>query len=132
MSRLDGTLLLSYIGHSIIESFLKTFDHQRRVLGIHLLDKESGIASEPSLYITQPLGSLREPLADTDVDARLEFGRGPGTRPRKSFTPILPPSITGTSIRGNVVYKMLLVPENHNGWEVGVIMADGRLVRIQA
>ncbi|KAF9568616.1 hypothetical protein EC968_002879 [Mortierella alpina] len=127
MSRLDGSLLLSYVGNSIIESFLKTFDHQRQVLGIHLLDKESGIVSEPSLYITQPLELLQEPFTSTGVGSASGLGQGAGTRLKKSFTPILPPSFTGTSIRGSVIYKMLIEPEDHNGWEVGVVMADGRL-----
>ncbi|KAG0267255.1 hypothetical protein BG011_007664 [Mortierella polycephala] len=58
MSRLDGSTLGSYRGNPTIESYLRIFVEKRRMLALDLLDADKGITSDPSFYLTQPVGSF--------------------------------------------------------------------------
>ncbi|KAF9187671.1 Shieldin complex subunit 2 [Haplosporangium sp. Z 767] len=58
MSNLDGSTLGSYRGSPTIESYLRIFVEKRRILALDLLDADKSITSDPSFYLTQPVGSF--------------------------------------------------------------------------
>ncbi|KAI7821376.1 hypothetical protein BC939DRAFT_208127 [Gamsiella multidivaricata] len=140
MSRLDGSLLASYQGHVTTESCLKILIEKRRVLALDLLDKDKGIARDPSFYLS--LGSVPAQLGATfgaTGAALVEQGKGcvQGRAQRGSkaggsellsllstasmvaphmnissnvSAPTPPQFLTGSSIRASVVFRMLRVP----------------------
>ncbi|KAI8596661.1 hypothetical protein EDD21DRAFT_387556, partial [Dissophora ornata] len=174
MSRLDGSVLGSYQGNTTVESYLKIFIIKRRILALDLLDKDRGIARDPSFYLTQSLNSLPNQATtgagafEQDIgyesparllqrtgEVNVRSGRE-GLMPllsavaasaavphhaantvtaatgKKPLLQMLPPSVTGSSIRASVVYKMLLEPGGDSqGWEVGAVMSNGRLVKVR-
>ncbi|KAG0301691.1 Shieldin complex subunit 2 [Dissophora globulifera] len=182
MSRLDGSVLSSYISdNGKLGSYLRIFMDKRQILALDLLDKDKGIARDPSFYLTQAVNSLPSQSALTSANFNAasnpptyspRAGRGPkgdelisllstasaGTLyGAKSNMPVsygtgmalkssallvgpdfnrarprLPVTVTGTSIRASVVYRMLTVPgDESQGWEIGAVMSNGRFLKIQ-
>lgn len=82
MFRMDGTTLDKYRGDSVIEGHLAGLAKMRETLGHHLLDREKGIAQDPSFYQTLnaslflPHGKLAAADLPTGSESDLDASKG--------------------------------------------------------
>ncbi|KAF9096974.1 hypothetical protein BGX29_008338 [Mortierella sp. GBA35] len=154
ITRLDGPTLDRYRGDAMIERRLGDLSSMRRTLGRELLDREKGIARDPSFYKTftaslllpQGAGETDELSTDSRSGADGDDGKAQSkrvTKPREEAKVKIEtadenkPSavsapVTGVSIRGLVAYRMLNEDgDESGGWEVGVMSVKRQFVRVR-
>ncbi|KAG0026172.1 hypothetical protein BGZ81_006575 [Podila clonocystis] len=129
MARLGGSSLAQYRGHAKIESILEELIKIRQAKALHLLD--TGIAQEPSLYMTQAPNFFVDSPQNISATALARHSRrvskttAPGSASSSATT-------TSASIYASVLYLLLVTPEDTStGWEIGATLANGQMIKMR-